>query len=201
MDSLENRDLRDALVLLGLSDEEVKDLTIDEQIALMFYFRSISVGEQINIKYTCMKCNHPNEIAIDVSENVNDPKSDIEVKQLFKPVTEDNLHEFVDIDLDELDIDEFEDLLQKVKDATVTFDFIKKTRCLKCGETNRIDFSNPEKTLTYMSEDTLISLYQIYNDLSFFGKYTKADIDSMLPFERAIFIGLLNKTREELNKK
>jgi hypothetical protein len=51
-----------------------------------------------------------------------------------------------------------------------------------------------------MSEDSLMSIYQTYNDLTFFGKYTKQDIDTLYPFERTILISLLNKTREDMTK-
>lgn len=200
MDSFENYDLKDALLLLGLSKDEVKDLTVDEQLALMFYFRSISVSEELPVKYRCQHCNHPVETTINISENIVEPKTDLKIKQCFKPLTEDNINDFIDINVDELDIDEFNELFNKVKDAVIKFDFAKKSMCIKCGEINVIDLGNPKKILEYMSEDSLVSLYQVYNDLSFFGRYTKADIDSMFPFERSIFIGLLNKTREELNK-
>jgi len=52
----------------------------------------------------------------------------------------------------------------------------------------------------YISEDTLNNIYQVTSDLIFFSHYTKADIDGMLPFERNIFIGILNKTKEKLNE-
>jgi hypothetical protein len=201
MESFENYDLKDALQVLGLSKEEVQDLTLDEQMALMFKFRAVSVGEEMNVKYKCRHCEKPNETTVSIEDNIKKSKSDIKVEQLFKKVTEDNLHEFVpDIDVDELTIDEFDELLKKVEKAAVGFDFVKESICMHCHKPNHISFENPEKILSYMSEDSLVSLYQTYNDLTFFGKYSKADIDSMIPFERTIFIGLLNKTREELNK-
>jgi hypothetical protein len=51
-----------------------------------------------------------------------------------------------------------------------------------------------------MSEETLSSIYKLYNDFVYGSKYTKQDIDTMYPFERQILISLLNKTNEE-NKK
>ena len=52
-----------------------------------------------------------------------------------------------------------------------------------------------------MSDDTLMSLYKSYNFLIYFGHHTKEGVDSMYPFERSIFIGLLNKTKEDLEEK
>jgi hypothetical protein len=51
-----------------------------------------------------------------------------------------------------------------------------------------------------VSENTLFELYQFYNNLKFFGNYSLLEIDSMYPFERPIFMGLLNKTIDEKNK-
>ncbi len=46
-------------------------------------------------------------------------------------------------------------------------------------------------------ESSLSSLYQYYNNMKFYGKYSIFEIDEMLPFERDIFYGLLSKTIEE----
>jgi len=50
-----------------------------------------------------------------------------------------------------------------------------------------------------MSEDSLTSIYQTYNEMIFHSHYTKQDIDSLYPFERIILFSLLNKTKEDLN--
>jgi len=49
-------------------------------------------------------------------------------------------------------------------------------------------------------ESNLSTLYQYYNNMKFYGHYSIFEIDEMLPFERDIYFGLLNKTIEEQNK-
>jgi len=49
-------------------------------------------------------------------------------------------------------------------------------------------------------ESSLASLYQYYSNMKYFGKYSIFEIDDMLPFERDIYYGLLQKTIEEQNK-
>jgi len=51
-----------------------------------------------------------------------------------------------------------------------------------------------------MVESSLLSLYQWYNNMHYYGHYSIADLNEMLPFERDIFFGLLSKTIDEQNK-
>lgn len=48
-----------------------------------------------------------------------------------------------------------------------------------------------------MLEADLSNLYQFYSNMKYFGHYSINEIDQMLPFEREIYFGLLNKTIEE----
>lgn len=49
-------------------------------------------------------------------------------------------------------------------------------------------------------EASLSNLYQFYSNMKYFGHYTINEIDEMLPFERDIYFGLLQKTIEEQDK-
>jgi len=51
-----------------------------------------------------------------------------------------------------------------------------------------------------MVESSLQNIYQYYNNMKYFGKYSIFEIDSMLPFEREIYLGMLSKTIDEQNK-
>jgi len=51
-----------------------------------------------------------------------------------------------------------------------------------------------------MVESSLMTLYQYYNNMKYFGKYSIFEIDEMLPFERDIYFGMLSKTIDEQNK-
>lgn len=187
-----------ALQTLGVDDEIISSLNDQEKTAMLYKFRIISIGDEIPVKYKCKECDSPNEVGLSIADITKDGDNDPEITDLFKPVTEDNLHEFVNVDVDELDLDEFDELLERVKASITKFEFIRKSNCLTCKKPNYIDVEN--NVIEYMSEDTIMSLYQTYNDLTYFGKYSKLDIDSLYPFERTILIGLLNKTREEMIK-
>lgn len=189
----------EALSICGVEDSVIESLSEKEKIAMLFKLRTISIGDEIPLGYKCKHCNTPNEVTLNIDGLVQDANiQNDKIVDQFKEVNDKNLGEFLNIDVDELDIDEFETIMDEVKQSITKFNFIRESSCIKCHQPNYIDIE-PD-VISYMSEDTLMSLYQTYNDLTFFGKYTKQDIDSLLPFERAILIGLHNKTREELNK-
>jgi hypothetical protein len=187
-----------ALQILGIDDHIISTLNNQEKTAMLYKHRIASIGDEIPIKYICKHCETPNEIGLSIDGIVKPGKETPGVFDKIKPVNEDTLQDFVDVDVDNLDLDEFEKLLNEVKESVTTFEFVRKSNCLKCKNTNYINIEND--VIDYMSEDTIMSLYQAYNDLTYFGKYTKQDIDSLYPFERTILIGLLNKTREEMVK-
>ena len=179
------------------------DLTHDEKIAMLYKYREVSVGEEINLKFICKHCSKPNENSINISDSII--SSDIKNKSIvdrFKRVTTDNIQEFIDdsLDFDDMDIDESEKLIKEIKETVTRFNFSRESACQSCQKPNIIKIDDSKFVLDNMSDDTLMSLYQNYNDFTFFGKYTKADVDNMYPFERTILISLLDKTREELNK-
>lgn len=189
------------LSICGVSNDVIESLTEEEQIAMLFKFRSISIGDDINLKFTCKKCNSGNENGISIENviyenNISNPL----IIDRFRHLTSDNFKDFITKDIDELELDEYESLYKEVSESITKFDTRKPIICQKCGHTNHVRIDNPLFVIDNMSEDSIMGLYQTYNDLTFFGHYTKQDIDSLYPFERTILISLLNKTREELNK-
>lgn len=197
--SFEISDMDTVLDILNFkSDYELSD---NEKKVLLYKYREISIGDEVDIKFTCDSCGQGNDGFLELGNFVIEAKrNDPDIKNLQKEVNDNNIHEFVDFDPDELDLDEYEALKQRISENQISFNFIKSTKCLKCKAEKKFDLSSPKYIIEIMSEDTLMTLYKSYNYMIFFGNYSKQDIDSMLPFERSIFIGLLNKTKEDLNK-
>lgn len=194
-------DLGDALSICGMEDDIIETLSNEEKITLLYKHREISVGDELNLKFKCKHCGAGNENVLLISDIVQDSNiKDDRITDQFKEVTEDNLEEFVNIEIDDLDINDYEKLLKDVKESVTKFEFKKPIICQKCNGQNHVRIDAPEFVIDNMSEDSLASLYQSYNDLTFFGSYTKRDVDSLYPFERMILINLLNKSREDLNK-
>ena len=175
-------------------------LSKSEKILILYTLRSISVGEEIPVKFTCKKCKRINEQGINISDLVT--SSNIKNKKIvdrFKELTDENFNDFYE-GCDELELDEYEKVFNEAKESVTKFNFIKECKCHSCFEPQLFDISDPEYVIENLSEDSLMSIYQTINDLVFFSHYTKDDVDRMFSFERSILISLLNKTREELNK-
>ncbi len=193
--SLEKYSIDTVLELLGNTD----DLTYDEKIALLLKYRSVSVGEEIPIKYKC-KCGYINESVLNIENIVTDGTNSPDIKDQYKLLTDENFSDFIDTEVEEMDLEEYDILYEKVKNSICSFDFKRTSICYKCKDLKEFDLRNDKFIIENMSEDNLMGIYQSINDLVYFGHYSKLDIDSMYPFERAILIGLLNKTREDINK-
>lgn len=193
--------LDNALEICGISTDDLALLSTEEKIAMLYKYREISVGDEIHLKFKCKHCESANENTLSISDTVIPGNVSNElIKDQFKKLTEDNFQDFLNINIDDLEIDQYEKLFKETKNSVTQFDFKKPILCQKCGKENYIRIDQPEFVVDNMSEDSLMSIYQTYNDLTFFGKYTKQDIDTLYPFERTILISLLNKTREDMTK-
>lgn len=184
-----------------LEFKDYSDLSDDEKKVILYKHREISIGDEIDVKFKCEKCGQGNESILEATNFITPSKrNDSDIKKILKPFNEENMHEYVDIDVDELDICDYETLKQRIIDNQQEINFVKQAKCLKCQHNQKFNIGNLKYIVDIMSEDSLMTLYKAYNYLIFFGKYSKNDIDRMYPFERSIFIGLLNKTKEDLNK-
>ena len=179
-----------------------EDLSEDEKKVILYKFREISLGDEIETKFVCDNCGQGNDGVIQANNFVvSGERNDEDIKKMFIPFNEDNMQDYIDgVDIDDLDINEYEELKNRIKLNQPNIDFIKGCDCLKCGSTKHLDIGSTKYIIEIMSEDTLMTLYQSYNFLTYFGHYSKTDVDTMYPFERSIFIGLLTKTKEDLNK-
>lgn len=204
MSSFNIYDLDEILRVLGVKKKIRSILSENEKKVLLYKFREISVGDEINIKFRCNECGSPNESTITCSDLIESPEEyDPIIKQLDKEVTDDNIYDFLNLtpeEIDDLDLDEYESLIQKVKQTQVKYNFVKSCPCIKCKKPNVFYIGDVKYILESLSEDTLMSIYRTYNDMCMFGNYNKKDIDSLYPFERTIMIGLINKTREDMKK-
>jgi hypothetical protein len=196
--------IKDLDRILEIINFNESGLTENEKKVILYKAREISLGNEIDIKFKCKECGQGNDGIIDASNFVIDgSRNDDYIRKLNENVTDENLIKFVEYsqeELDDLDIQDYEELKKKVTENQIQFNFTKSCKCLRCQTENIFDLSSPEYIIEIMSEDNLMTLYKSYNLLIYFGHYTKTDIDNMYPFERNIFIGLFNKTKEDLSK-
>lgn len=199
--SFEVPDIDKYLELLGFT--EFSDLTLQEKKIILWKIREISLGNEVNIKYTCdnVACKQVIETTLNASDFIvqgtrNDPK----ILKLREEVTDDTLHKFVNIpqeSLDDLALDRYEELLKIVRENQQSINFIRESTCPACKAKKAFDMSSLEYILDSLSDENLGSIYRVYSHLIYFGNYTKQDIDNMYPFERTIFVGLLHSIKND----
>lgn len=205
-DSFEDYNLDGILEILGFQESNPKvnldDFSDDFKKYIIYKYREISLGSDINVSFKCGNCKMTNDTIIEINDIFIPGKlSDSDIKTLDIEVNEENLHLFLDKDedyIDNLDLDEMDKLLERVKDNQYSFNYDKVCSCLKCKTEQTVSIGENKFVVSTLSEDNLMSLYKTYNFLNFWGKYTKLDVDSMYPFERSIFVGLINKQKEDL---
>lgn len=198
-----DENIRQALEILGIDAETIDHMSQPQRIALLYKFREISVGDEIEVKFKCPHCSNAVVGTISISNLVKVPDYDVSIKDLARaPTSEDDfIQNFLTVDVSEMSISEFEHLYRVASDFQTLYNFLPKTVCPMCRNHVPVDISKPEFVLRAMSEDSLKSLYNTYELLIHHGKWSKGDIDTLLPFERKVFVSLLMKSLEKQLKK
>ena len=191
------------LDILKIPQSTIKSLTIQEKKALMYKFREVSVGETIEVKFVCKHCKIPNQATISIKNIIKKPikKSESIIDLHRLPIDENDLRTNFFKNANEMDYEQYEQIAYSIKDYLTYYDFNVKTNCINCKKQININLYNNKFIFDSMSYESIESLYKTYHSLIYFGHWNKLDIDNLYPFERLFFIGLLNKSIEEQNKK
>ena len=178
-----------------------RNLTYNEKFAILVELRNISVGEDYNLQTTCTKCNKKFEFDISFEDVIeNNQMKDITINNKLIKIKNSlgDYNSFIDFDIDDMNVNEYDMLVEHIDKHRIKFKFDKETICPYCNTGIMIKIT--EKLLKgNFSEDTISNFYQVISSMIIFGNYSKLDIDSMLPFERGIYLGLLNEQRKESN--
>lgn len=174
----------------------VDDLTYTEKMFLLLELRHISVSEVFSFVKTCDKCKEKSELDVTFENvltvgNIKNWK-DYQITEAFS----NDYNKYVEFDIDELDLDEYDELTEYIDNNKTKFDFSRKIKCLHCKDETTMTLTS-DHIIENLSEDTLANYYQTIASMVYYGHYSKLDIDSMIPFERSIYLSLLN---EELKK-
>ena len=110
----------EVLRILSLDTEIINSLSTNEKKVLLYKYREASVGDDIDIKFKCKHCGTSSDATINAAEFIIEPQRNDEfILKIDKEVTEENLQDFIkpefNINVLDLDIDKFEELIEKVK--------------------------------------------------------------------------------------
>ena len=198
-----NDDILDAaLDILKVDSKLYSKLSHDEKVILLYKYREVSVDEKFAIKCVCPSCKMPIETEINITNIVNkaELKSDFvrDLKRL--PENEEDFQNNFLINYEDLDIDTYENIYENISKYQTTNNFIRKFKCLSCSHESYINLNSNKMVISSLSESSIESIYNFYENLIFTGKWSKKDIDSLLPFERVIFSSLYNESVKKHNE-
>jgi len=186
----EDNTAKDYYNKLELSYDASNDL---ERIALIFKSREKSVDENINITMTCVHCNFMSIYNVPIHSLFFKEPLDESIPIKLMENIEDIEKEFGNIN--DLSIDEFN------KIETIIMQNNKKIfnpniviNCNKCLLENKMIINYKD----IISKYPIKNIYEQYLDLTQFTHMTKSDVDNLPPFEREIFMNLI---QDRENKK
>ena len=191
-----------ALDILKVDSKLYSKLSHDEKVILLYKYREVSVDEKFAIKCVCPSCKMPIETEINITNIVKkaELKSDFvrDLKRL--PENEEDFQNNFLINYEDLDIDTYENIYENISKYQTTNNFIRKFKCLSCSHESYINLNSNKMVISSLSESSIESIYNFYENLIFTGKWSKKDIDSLLPFERVIFSSLYNESVKKHNE-
>lgn len=176
----------------NIISDNLEGLTRSEKMYLILELRNISVGEIFNLRKHCSKCGKLFDFE-GVFSGVNESKfRHDDIHEVFS----DDFNDYVNFDLDDLDLDEYDDYVCDIRDNKLKFNFSTSVTCLHCREKNNTILTE-EILLSSLSDDTISTYYNTISTMIYYGHFSKLDIDSMYPFERGIYLNLLEKLNEK----
>ena len=191
-----------ALDILKLDSKIYSKLSHDEKVILLYKYREVSVDENFAIHCVCASCGMPIETEVSVTNIVNKAELKSEfVRDLQRlPEDEEDFQKNFLTKYEDLDIDIYENIYENISKYQTVNNFIRKFKCLSCSHESYIDLNSNKMVISSLSEASIESIYNFYENLIFTGKWSKKDIDSLLPFERVIFSSLYNESVKKHNE-
>ena len=179
------------------SNIPLSEMSYTEKFNILLQLKNISVGETFSLICNCNECNKKYEedsYFIDTIENTGIIPDFNDI--VFKKEYHENINDYVDFDMDELDVNDYDIIQEHIDKYRTKFNFKFKTTCPFCNNESTLELT--EKTLIEnLSDDTIGNFYKVISSMVYFGNYTLTDINEMYPFERSIYLGLLDAQKKE----
>lgn len=191
--------------LLGVPDE----LPYMLKVAWIYKVREVSFGSDLLLTYKCPSCGRVTESVILLEDLLSWPEIP-KLRELGK------FYELKDPDVpytkienaglissskylkvqDPKTLEEARDYAISLRSRLPVVKRVIHSKCQFCPNHKAIGITNKQFVLDSLSEHSMISMVQAYNAMAING-FTKLDVDSMLPFERELHLGLFRKKTEE----
>ena len=168
-----NDDILDAaLDILKVDSKLYSKLSHDEKVILLYKYREVSVDEKFAIQCVCPSCKMPIETEISITNIVNKAELKSEFVRDLKrlPENEEDFQNNFLINYEDLDIDTYENIYENISKYQTTNNFIRKFKCLSCSHESYINLNSNKMVISSLSESSIESIYNFYENLIFTGK-------------------------------
>lgn len=197
--AIEHPDILDILRIVGVDTKELEGVDKTILKLLLAEIRKVSLfDENFTISHKCEHCGTVDTPVVDSKFFIEPLRTDMLdiIKQFPTEFKEENAQSYLyntDIILDDLDIVEYEEMIQAIKDHQYNISFEKTVHCVICAKPKTYSIGHDDFLISSLSEESPDGFFNTYARMSYYGNYSKLDIDSMLPGERTILLAKLNE--------
>ena len=190
--------------LTQLTDYNIALLTKMEKILLVWKIRALTIGDDVSVVFKCPHCGRTSQTVFSVSDLCYfGPKTYLNNFE-ENLISERKLEEISDSikieDLEDLDYCDYLELKRNPRDF---FNVYKDRTPLICSSCKKQVFGNYltyKQCLTYLSEDSFLSLSQWLNVLVYYGHLTRSDVLKMSPVQRMLEIKFFKDIKKKENE-
>lgn len=179
-----------------------KDLPLKLKMVLFYAVREVSFGSDVDINFKCKQCQRANSMTLEIEnllqfekmegfnidvepeefiQLINDVEQ-VNIKKLAKYYNVSSLatmNQLVEVSR------QFRKVVPNIKDTL-------KCKCMFCQKEHEVKILTYKFLFDSVSKYDYVNLLKTYQILIEYG-FTKEDIDSMLPFERELHIGIIQQ--------
>lgn len=188
------------LKTLGVPDNIIDNCVSEkEKIYIYYMLRAYSVEGVIDINMLCPHCGEKFKFNVDLTNLLEEGDLD---PSLCNDVISDNLQDFFDENIDDLEPDDYDQLEEYINKHKTKVNLIKNINCFQCNSQRTLDLSAPKILLSSVSNMDMISVFKADGFLIRQGKFNHNDIlDNMTPAVRNTHMLILNEEIKEHNER
>lgn len=189
--------------LIFILDSQIKSniplhkLETHEIIYILYNLRSISVSNALPMHLDCPACGQHFSISVELGNIIKEGKID---HPKLKNIYSENYDDYF-IDAENLEMDEYDDLLEYISQNKTSFNFIKKVNCKSCATEHPLNLLDLSLLTSCMSNFDIAGFYQSLNSLVYYGHYSISDLlNDVLPFERELITTMIQNEAEKMEE-
>lgn len=176
------------------SNISLDKLSESEIIYILYSLRGISVSDSLPLNFDCPICKEKFTLNVNISDILK--SSEINHPQL-KNIYSENTDDYF-VNAEELELSEYDKLLEYLEQNKTKFNFVKKVNCVSCGSEHLLDLKDLNILCSTFSSFDVMGFYNSIHSLIYYGKCSAYDLmNVILPFERELMTSYIQNEIEK----